>query len=318
MSFYLFNTALYGILRQYLYIYGANLVQILHRKLMDMATANYYLDTRRIKANGKYPLKIRVQHRGKFLISTDFDAVPETWSINSYNRKESNWQAKNVAVRNLMNRLEKIIFSLDEEGLLLKMSDKELKEAITSELEGNKIEERTFIDCLDEFVSTKTNKGTITVYTTTRNKILSFDPKCTFSSMDRSWLVRFEKWMASQGMKVNAYAIHLRNVRTVFNCALDEGYTSMYPFRKFSIGKEETRKRSLTVGQLRTLRDYPCEEWQEKYRDIFMLMFYLIGINAVDLLNARNSDVVNGRLEYKRAKTGKLYSILIEPEAWKS
>lgn len=166
---------------------------------MDMATANYYLDTRRIKANGKYPLKIRVQHRGKFLISTDFDAVPETWSINSYNRKESNWQAKNVAVRNLMNRLEKIIFSLDEEGLLLKMSDKELKEAITSELEGNKIEERTFIDCLDEFVSTKTNKGTITVYTTTRNKILSFDPKCTFSSMDRSWLVRFEKWMASQG-----------------------------------------------------------------------------------------------------------------------
>lgn len=124
--------------------------------------------------------------------------------------------------------------------------------------------------------------------------------------------------MASQGMKVNAYAIHLRNVRTVFNYALDEGYTSMYPFRKFSIGKEETRKRSLTVGQLRTLRDYPCEEWQEKYRDIFMLMFYLIGINAVDLLNARNSDVVNGRLEYKRAKTGKLYSILIEPEAWKS
>ena len=199
MSFYLFNTALYGISRQYLYIYGANLVQILHRKLMDMATANCYLDTRRIKANGKYPLKIRVQHRGKFLISTDFDAVPETWSINSYNRKESNWQAKNVAVRNLMNRLEKIIFSLDEEGLLLKMSDKELKEAITSELEGNKIEERTFIDCLDEFVSTKTNKGTITVYTTTRNKILSFDPKCTFSSMDRSWLVRFEKWMASQG-----------------------------------------------------------------------------------------------------------------------
>ena len=63
MSFYLFNTALYGILRQYLYIYGANLVQILHRKLMDKATANCYLDTRRIKANGKYPLKIRVQHR---------------------------------------------------------------------------------------------------------------------------------------------------------------------------------------------------------------------------------------------------------------
>ena len=46
-----------------------------------------------------------------------------------------------------------------------------------------------------------------------------------------------------------------------------------------------------------------------------MLMFYLIGINAADLLLARKKDVVNGRLEYQRAKTGKLYSVLIQPEA---
>ena len=46
-----------------------------------------------------------------------------------------------------------------------------------------------------------------------------------------------------------------------------------------------------------------------------MLMFYFIGINAADLFLARKKDVVNGRLEYKRAKTGKLYSILIQPEA---
>lgn len=63
----------------------------MHRKPIDMATANYYLDTRRMKANGKYPLKIRVQHRGKFLISTGFEAAPGTWGSGSYNRKESNW-----------------------------------------------------------------------------------------------------------------------------------------------------------------------------------------------------------------------------------
>lgn len=46
-----------------------------------------------------------------------------------------------------------------------------------------------------------------------------------------------------------------------------------------------------------------------------MLMFYFIGINAVDLLTAKTSALVNGRFEYKRAKTGKLYSIKVEPEA---
>ena len=48
---------------------------------------------------------------------------------------------------------------------------------------------------------------------------------------------------------------------------------------------------------------------------MFMLMFYLIGINAADLFLAKPDSIDNGRLEYKRAKTGKLYSIKIEPEA---
>ena len=44
-------------------------------------------------------------------------------------------------------------------------------------------------------------------------------------------------------------------------------------------------------------------------------MVYMIGINAADLFMAKKKDVINGRLEYKRAKTGKLYSIQITPEA---
>lgn len=132
--------------------------------------------------------------------------------------------------------------------------------------------------------------------------------------MDKSWLENFEAWMAKT-MKVNAYAIHLRNIRSVFNYAIDEEYTTLYPFRRFSIKKEETRKRSLTAEQLRLLRDYPCEEYQIRYRDMFMPMFYLIGVNAADLFNAKHSALVNGRFEYKRAKTGKLYSIKVEPEA---
>ena len=42
-------------------------------------------------------------------------------------------------------------------------------------------------------------------------------------------------------------------------------------------------------------------------------MFYLIGINAIDLFNLKQ--IVDGRIEYKREKTGKLYSIKVEPEA---
>ena len=42
-------------------------------------------------------------------------------------------------------------------------------------------------------------------------------------------------------------------------------------------------------------------------------MFYLIGINAVDLCALK--EIVAGRIEYHRAKTNRLYSIKVEPEA---
>jgi integrase len=43
-------------------------------------------------------------------------------------------------------------------------------------------------------------------------------------------------------------------------------------------------------------------------------MFYLWGINLIDLFNLTDKNMVNGRIEYIRAKTGKFYSVKVEPE----
>lgn len=148
----------------------------------------------------------------------------------------------------------------------------------------------------------------------------------SFDDITFDWLNRFERFLKIQhldaegkeieGMrrlKANSIALHLRNIRAVVNAAIDEELTTLYPFRKFKIKQEETLKRSLTVEELRALRDYPCEPHQEKYRDLFMLTFYLIGINGIDLFAL--TDVQNGRIEYRRSKTGRLFSIKVEPEA---
>lgn len=281
-----------------------------------MATVSFYLDTRRMKNNGKFPIKLNVFHKGQMLLSTEFDASAETWVGTEYNRKAQNWQAKNVALRNLINKVEKRLFELEESGALNRIDDKALKEDLKNVISG-KTEKgnRAYLDVMREFIGTKVKKSTSLCYEGTMRKLEEYDSGCTFDSIDRKWLTDFSSYMINSGMKINACGVHLRNIRAVFNYAIDEGYTENYPFRRFSIPKEETRKRSLTIRQLKTLRDYPCEEWQVKYRDIFMLMFYLIGINAIDLLNAKKTDVVNGRLEYKRSKTGRLYSVKIEPEA---
>lgn len=278
-----------------------------------MATQHIYLDTRRVKKNGRYPIKISVYHIKQFQITVPMDAPLNTWKGELFSSKEPNYQTKNMYLRNMYNKVEEYMIELNRTGKLRELSDKALKGRLEALLQDKPNDERTFINYIEEFKQKKSKPGTKGVYHGTLLKIEEYAPTLALQDIDKRWLEGFEEWMASKGLNTNARGIHLRNIRAVINYCIDEEYTTLYPFRKFKIKKEETAHRCLTREQLITLRDYPCEEHQERYRDIFMLMVYLIGINAADLFALK--EIKNGRIEYTRAKTGKKYSIKVEHEA---
>lgn len=154
------------------------------------------------------------------------------------------------------------------------------------------------------------------IYRHTLKKITDYDADIksrTFDAINFAWLTDFEAFCARTSVK-NSRNIHLRNIRAVFNNAIDNEITTAYPFRRFKIRPEPTRKRALSVEDLREIFSYPVEDYAEIYRDLFKLIFMLCGINTVDLFRLKNI-TRDGRVEYKRAKTGKLYSIKVEPEA---
>lgn len=278
-----------------------------------MGNISFYLDKRRAKKDGSFPVKLYVSHNKRFYISTQFTAKEENWDVNQYSKSEPNYKTKNMTIRSLMNKAEDVIYKLEREDKLKSVTDSILKEMIEEAISSKARAERTLLTCFDEFIATKQKRSTIETYEGSKAKIVDFGGDPSFGSIDKKWLMDFDSYMIKAGLSTNTRSIHMRNMRAVFNYAIDEGVTENYPFRKFSIKTEETRKRSLTVEQLIMLRDYPCEGYQTKYRDIFMLMFYLIGINGIDLFSAKN---LNGdRLEYRRAKTDKLYSVKVEPEA---
>lgn len=230
-------------------------------------------------------------------------------------------------------RLEKMLASwiAQIKDLMLELSDrkeankdvKEIRAILTERLLGaepkSPKEEKpkgNFTAFFQSFIDGKENMGTKGIYKHTLDKIRYFDPDVDnkrFEDIDLKWLTDFEAFCAKTANK-NARNIHLRNIRAVFNNALDYEITTAYPFRRFKIRPEATRKRSLTVEDLRKLFSYPVEPYAEIYRDCFKLIFMLCGINTVDLhgLKAITKD---GRIEYKRAKTHRLYSIKVEPEA---
>ena len=191
----------------------------------------------------------------------------------------------------------------------------EFKERILAEVINKPTKPKgCFVDIFKEFADSH-NESTKELYYYSLRRIEQFDKYIATRSIDEigiPWLTRFESWLAQTNSK-NARNILLRNIRAVFNYALDCEYTTNYPFRRFKIRPEATRKRAMTVEQLRSLAVYPVEDYQEFYRDMFILMFCLIGINVVDLYSL--GSIVDGRVEYRRAKTHRLYSIKVEPEA---
>ncbi|NDV80326.1 hypothetical protein D0T57_15430 [Dysgonomonas sp. 511] len=56
-----------------------------------------------------------------------------------------------------------------------------------------------------------------------------------------------------------------------------------YPFRRFKIKNEDTIKRSININKLILLFNYNGTDGENWARDIAKIIFFLIGINVIDL-----------------------------------
>lgn len=283
-----------------------------------MASVTTYLDIRRIKSDGTYPLKLNVSVKRdvKFLISLNIDITAEQWNgfeIVKHDRR----QVLNQYIRTRLNQIEEELLKLEFSGRINSLTTDQVKDHIQHAMNRTSAAACTVAEYWGRFLGYKERQSTIEGYKNTLVKIGTFANlnTLTFQHITPVWLRDFERHMKGQELAVNTIFTHMRNLRAVFNDAINTDTISQadYPFRKYKITTERTVKRSLTVDQLRLLRDYPCQEHHEKYRDIFMLIFYLEGINVVDLVGLKG--INDGRIEFRRAKTGRLYSIKVEPEA---
>lgn len=283
-----------------------------------MVRINIRLDTRYKRKDGRSTLKIAIHHNGKTLYaSTSIYIRSDEWDKDNQRVLGAQNRGVNAMLQKRKADMEARLLVLQDKGLLRTLTDRQLVNYLT----GISDDERPhyFKEVLEKYVSTKTNKRTREIYEATIKKLQSFGDydTITFEEMNVSWLRSFDAWLSETEKSANARSIHLRNIRTIFNAALDDELITVYPFRRFKIAQQETEKRSISVEDMRRLLHCHIEPFQEKYRDCFFLQFYLIGINTVDLAALPVDAVQGGRIRYKRSKTGKLYNIKVEPEATK-
>lgn len=269
-------------------------------KREEMYKVNFIVDMRRRAAKG-YPVKAVVSGDGWWLrISIGMYAENDLVG-GEYQASEENARLKNIALNKIKYKVNEALLQLGDR----KISQQAMKSLIDETINGKRV--KRFLDYVDEYIATIPVKSTQTTYLTMRNKVEEYDRTVILEGVNYVWLTKFEQWMIGKEYGVNYYGQIERSIRKVFNYCIDCEYTEQYPFRRFKCKSGKTAKRNLSVEELRSLRDWPCEKWQEEYRDMFMLQVYMLGIDAVDLFNlpAVKNLRVGSKIEFKRIKVGK-------------
>lgn len=281
-----------------------------------MAKSTLRLDTRRTLKDGTYPVQIVVGHGTNIYLSTGVYVNVDDWDTTTKRHVGKGAKRINDTLTTLLTTVGNRILELMESGQWHKLSRPQIKELLTNlDLEKPTIGVPSLYDLIQRTLDGRAS-NTAYIAKTAIIKINKFAGDCAkiyCEQITPTWIDEFYTSMSD--LAINTRAAYVKVVRRAVNYALDHDITTNNPFRHYRVKTEETRMRVLPIEKMRILQSLDTKYRYTEYRDMFMLSFYLIGVNMADLSVMTADNVVNGRLEYRRAKTGKLYSIKIEPEA---
>lgn len=265
------------------------------------------------------PLRLVITKKSvRAYIATGILLLPEQWDgyrqiVIAHPRK----QALNNRIMALKVDVDGIVAQLTKEKNMALMTAAKVRDLVMAELHPEDMPPAdTPFSCFEQVINSKEGR-TRQLYEVTLRRLVAYCPgfrSVPFEDITVRWLEDFDRFMARTSPSRNARNIHFRNLRCVFNRAIDDELTHCYPFRRFKLRPEPTVKRAMSVEEIRKIATAPLPEWQEQYRDMWVLMFCLIGINVADLCSLKEIDGM-GRIQYIRRKTHKAYSVKVEPEA---
>lgn len=294
--------------------------KFVRRNYLLMITVKVVLDTRSVKKDNTSPLKLRLLYNRKSnQISLGYSILVKDWDAKKERIKTSCRSVKNVNRINAILLKKKqeafdILSQLDAEGKLDLLSFKEVKMFLSNKHTdlmvlafGEEIIEQ--LRALDKY-------GNAKAYRAMLNSIKTFEKGKDFplKKITYSWLKKYEIWYLSKGNSLNGFAVYLRSLKALCNLAIKQKRISkeFYPFIDYKIRIEKTRKRAINQADLQKIKEFqPNTSLEIRAKDYFFMSFYMMGISFIDMAFLKLENIVNGRIEYRRKKTKRLYSIPI-------
>lgn len=199
------------------------------------------------------------------------------------------------------------------------LTAKAIKEIITSnkvDRSNDLIDFFAFSDSYIADLEDMERRGTAAAYKSSLavfRKYIGREALYTFE-MTSALIQQFIKSLILEGKAAKSINVYITHLKVLFNACRDAhndydlGILNIrnYPFKKLSLPRVDNKagRKAVSVGDMQRLilgKDVP--EDAVFARDIFLLSFYLLGMNMVDMYHLQKQDYQQGHIIYNRQKT---------------
>nr|WP_321356923.1 phage integrase SAM-like domain-containing protein [uncultured Draconibacterium sp.] len=268
------------------------------------------------KADGTTNIKIRVYHNG------DSKYIPTRFFIASmYMSKTGEVLEECPEADNLNYELGDIIQSYRK--IVLKIGSMKLRQMSCTALRNHlvkftdpKTENINFVSFSRQIIAEPRKESTSNWYKDSLNALTWFykseiiDANDITSSLLNDLIKQLrKKGPGDKPLEPGSINNYLRGIRALFNKYKlevnddDLGIIRVHhdPFKKVKIPKYKRKRKNIGTEEIKKIRDSKCDQSRDILgKDVFMMLFYLMGMNIADLYKLEAP--ISGRVEYERKK----------------
>lgn len=271
-----------------------------------MATLKLTIFKAKVLKDGRHKIRIAVCHKQETCyIVTRFIIDNLSQFKDGQVVKRADASIINTKLRSMMNDLQNKLDEINHQSLY---SCKQIKDMLVSELDSQGKQNITYQKACSDFITDLKSEGRESYAVLIERSCRYFTEftrgEIPMPDITPNMIEGFSRYLKTKRNIGNTtIGMMMSQIKAVINRNINSGYLryDIHPFVNKKIPKSPVREVDISLESLNMIRESTPKE--KKYivaRDVFMLSFYLGGMNLIDIMNTR---FINDKVDYVRIKT---------------
>jgi len=270
-------------------------------------TSAVILDTRTLRKDGTYSVKLRITYnREQKYYPLNVFLTQEDWEKTLSQKPRQEFKEHKLYFNKIEARAVDVLKNLQPfsfEGFEKKFDQRTDRSKDVLAYFNNYINQLNSEDRVGTALSYKCAHNSIERFLKSKHR-----KKLHFGDITSELLNDYENWMLQEGNSLSTVGIYARCIRTMFNMAIADGVVAQefYPFgkKRYKIPGGRNIKKALALSDIKKLIEYkPTTEPEEQARDFYMFSYLCNGANIKDIAKLQYKNISLTSIVFIREKT---------------